>query len=129
MWEKSRNNSIPEKSPSVGDPTENRKRKHDSTEPLNQTQVKKRPKRDARLPSSLHDFYVELTSTKRKPRKIRKTGVCMMNASGNNNFYEDICDICGGDYGELVGCDDCAATFHLSCLQIEVIKVFFFPSL
>lgn len=129
MWEKSRNNSIPEKSPSVGDPTENRKRKHDSTEPLNQTQVQKRPKRDVRLPSSLHDFYVELTGTKRKPRKIRKTGVCMMNASGNNNFYEDICDICGGDYGELVGCDDCAATFHLSCLQIEVIKVFFFPSL
>ncbi|CAH1417681.1 unnamed protein product [Lactuca virosa] len=121
MCEKSRNNSIPEKSPSVGDPTENRKRKHDSTEPLNQTEVQKRPKRDVRLPSSLHDFYVEpsrKSTRKHKPRKIRKSGVCMMNASGNN-FNEDIYDVCGGDYGELVGCDDCPATFHLSCLQIE----------
>ncbi|CAI9288572.1 unnamed protein product [Lactuca saligna] len=116
MWEKSRNNSI-----SVGDPTENRKRKHDSTEPLNQTEVQKRPKRDVRRPSSLHDFYVEPSrklTRKRKPPKIRKSGVCKINASGNN-FNEDICDVCGGGDGELVGCHGCAARFHLSCLQIQ----------
>ncbi|KAG6517008.1 increased DNA methylation 1-like [Zingiber officinale] len=56
----------------------------------------------------------------KKHEELGQQGFCSVDVCGDHP-HDDTCAMCGGGDGELICCNDCLSTSHLSCLGMEVL--------
>ena len=75
---------------------------------------------------SLRKCLIDVWQHPREQKRRRMFSYVPKETDADQN--DDLCSVCG-DGGDLICCDKCPSTYHLSCMNIEVIKLFLLPFL